>query len=148
MRARQSRFGWTYFVSTCAVTVLVASGTAGCVAASARSVPPEFAAKPGRGHGPPAHAPAHGFRRNFQRDGVRLQFDDGLGVYVVIDLRDVFFENDRYFRWSAGSWFVSVRPDAGWAAIGADAVPRGLHGYGEDASKGKPGRGRGRGGRR
>ena len=45
--------------------------------------------------GPPPHAPAHGYRHKNQ-DGIQLQFDNNLGVYIVITMPGVYFYNGFY----------------------------------------------------
>ena len=45
---------------------------------------------PGRGHGPPAHAPAHGRRRRVVH-GVELIYDVGMGLYVVVGRPDHYY---------------------------------------------------------
>ncbi|MFQ5585276.1 MAG: hypothetical protein ACE5GF_00390, partial [Thermodesulfobacteriota bacterium] len=43
-------------------------------------------------HGPPPHAPAHGYRHK-HRHGVELMFDGGLGVYIAVGLSGIYFHN-------------------------------------------------------
>ncbi len=76
-----------------------------------------------RGHGPPPHAPAHGYRHKHYRDGVNLVFNAGLGVYVVADRPDYYWHVDRYLRWAAGEWRVSSRIDGTWVVVSNDRVP-------------------------
>jgi hypothetical protein len=80
--------------------------------------------------GPPPHAPAHGYRRKqaTPRGDLDLVFDSGLGVYVVVGLPDLYFYADHYFRWTDGSWQVSLRHDSGWTLAAASDVPPGLRG--------------------
>lgn len=93
-----------------------------------------------RGKGPPPHAPAHGYRRKFQQDGVTLELDSGRGVYVVVELDDVFFLEKRYYRRGAEGWFASARPDGGWVVIAIGDVPAGLRDYKPRSAK--PGNGK------
>ena len=98
--------------------------------------------EPPRGKGPPPHAPAHGYRRKLQQDGVTLELDTGRNVYVVVELEDVFFFEKRYYRCEDARWLASVRPDGGWVAIAIGDVPAGLrdyrpHGKGKGKAKGK-----------
>jgi hypothetical protein len=76
-----------------------------------------------QGHGPPPHAPAHGYRHKHRHHDVELAFDSGLGVYVVVGLPATYWHADRYWRWAAGSWQVSTRVGDGWAVAGHSAVP-------------------------
>jgi len=43
----------------------------------------------GPGYGPPAHAPANGYRYKYQ--GHDMVYDSGLGVYVVIGQSSVYY---------------------------------------------------------
>jgi hypothetical protein len=90
--------------------------------------------------GPPPHAPAHGYRHKLERDGVDLVFDSGLGVYVVVDLTDVFFYEGHYYRCEGERWFISPRPRDGWLVVAVTEVPGGLV-----KAKGKPKGGNGKG---
>ena len=93
-----------------------------------------------RGKGPPPHAPAHGYRRKFQQDGVTLELDGGRGVYVVVELEDVFFFEKRYYRCAHDGWFASTRPDGGWVVVAIGDVPAGLRDY--TPKHGKPAKGK------
>jgi len=53
-------------------------------------------------HGPPPHAPAHGYRHH-HRD-VDLRYDVHLGVYVVIGHPHHFFHDGHYYRRVASRW--------------------------------------------
>ena len=81
---------------------------------------------PGRGHGPPPHAPAHGHRRK-QGAGVELVFDAGMGVYVVVGCVDHYYYDGTFFRLHSGAWQVSLYPDRGWGPLGHKSLPPGLH---------------------
>jgi hypothetical protein len=86
------------------------------------------ASGPGRGHGPPPHAPAHGYRtkQNAGVADVELVFDSGLGVYVVVGLPDHFFWDGFFLRSEKGLWYSSLRIDGGWEPRSSDALPPGL----------------------
>ncbi len=75
--------------------------------------------------GPPPHAPAHGYRHK-RPDGVQLQYDSSMGVYVVIGHAGLYFSNDRYYRRGDSSWQVSLSIDGGWRAVPERSVPPGL----------------------
>jgi len=72
-------------------------------------------------HGPPPHAPAHGYRMKHAGDGVQLVYDAGLRVYVVAHTNNRYFYNGHYYcrrgkRWVAadrlsGPWTVAVARD-------------------------------------
>ncbi len=78
---------------------------------------------PSRNHGgPPAHAPAHGYRHNHH--GQELVFDRDLDVYVVIGVRDVWFLDGTYFRISSdGRWEISVGVEGPWRSAVGSTVP-------------------------
>ena len=98
---------------------------------------------PGRRHGPPAHAPAHGHRRKYV-EGVELIFDAGMGVYVVVGCVDHYYYDGTFFRLHGGVWEVSLYPDRGWGPLGHKSLPSGLHAKGNGKIK-SHGRGQGNG---
>jgi hypothetical protein len=51
---------------SCALLSLLLAGVTGCTSAGISASGPAVEPHHGRGHGPPAHAKAHGFRRQFQ----------------------------------------------------------------------------------
>lgn len=71
--------------------------------------------------GPPPHAPAHGYRH--KHHGRELVFDTNLGVYAVVDLRDVWFLDGSYFRISGDGWEIGVGVDGPWRVSTLSAVP-------------------------
>jgi hypothetical protein len=76
-----------------------------------------------RDHGPPPHAPAHGYRTTHPRDGVVLVFDAGLGVYTVAGWPGYYWHSDHYLRWVDGSWRTSRRIGGSWVVVSLDRVP-------------------------
>jgi hypothetical protein len=95
------------------------------------------------GHpGPPAHAPAHGYRRKHgvhhhthhqkrrrateSRVEVELVFDENLGVHVVVGHSGVYFHAARYYRLGHAGWEWSARLDQHWVAAPDHGVPTGL----------------------
>jgi hypothetical protein len=80
---------------------------------------------PGIGHGPPAHAQAHGYRRQ-QIGGYDLIYDSALGVYVVMGLSDCYYHNGHFYRLHGDIWQVSLRADTDWRVAAHDALPSGL----------------------
>lgn len=88
-------------------------------------------------HGPPPHAPAHGYRHKHQ-DGTELVFDDKLSVYVVVDLSDTYFKNDLYIRTNKGRWEVSATVSGPWRKAATKEVPPKLKAkYGKKHAKGR-----------
>jgi len=108
------------FISICAVIMTVS-----CSRYSIRHRP-----SVSKGKGPPAHAPAHGYRRKHVA-GMELVFDSGRGVYVV------------FYRLRGGLWEMSLKPDGDWKAASEKSLPMGLqvkvktNGNGKGNGKGK-----------
>ena len=75
--------------------------------------------------GPPAHAPAHGYRRKHV-DGMELVFDTGRGVYVVVGLSDHYYHDGHFYRLSGGIWEMSPKPDGHWKVVSDNSLPIGL----------------------
>jgi hypothetical protein len=95
-------------------------------------------AKPAK-HGPPPHAPAHGYRHKHQH-GVQLEFDTGIGAYVVVDLPDTYFFNGLYVRISSdGRWTVAPHLDNPWRVAVEGEVPLKLK---KKKAKKNPGKGK------
>jgi hypothetical protein len=90
--------------------------------------------------GPPPHAPAHGYRYK-HANGTELVFDSGLGVYVVMDMSDVFFYNELYIRYQQDTWQVAVKLDSPWRIAKKNEVPVKL----KNAKKNKHPKGHGNG---
>jgi len=98
-----------------------------------------------RGHGPPPHAPAHGYRTKTQQ-GTELVFDRGLGVFVVVGLPGAYFWGDSYYRQGGGGrWERCDRLDGAWAPIVETSLPPGLRGWNGAPRSGLPGKARGQG---
>ncbi|MCM2284472.1 MAG: hypothetical protein NDI81_06805 [Desulfobacula sp.] len=95
--------------------------------------------RPGKNYhkpGPPPHAPAHGYRHKHP-DGHELEYDSGLGVYIVVRNPDTYFDNNLYIRmYSDGRWFVSASLDRGWRPASEDEIPYKLKKH-KDKSKHK-----------
>lgn len=89
-------------------------------------------------HGPPPHAPAHGYRRKYE--GVELVYDSGRGVYVVIEFPNYYYFKGRYYRHREGQWEVSVSIDGVWEFVSEESLPWGLQtkDKGKGKAKGKP----------
>ena len=113
---------------TLASVVLVMAFTlSGCLAVS-------IDGKPNRGHGPPPHAPAHGYRHHHQ--GVTLAFDFGLGVYVVLGHPDHFYSEGRFLRFHAGYWQVGGSLGGPWSPYSPSSLPPGLRKVHSSKAKG------------
>ena len=116
------------------VTLVVAAGF--CTACATRAVVyKEGSPRPvvvEDEHGPPPHAPAHGYRCH--HDGVMLVWDSGMAVYVVSGYRDCYYSDGMYFRYADGDWQFSVSINSGWKVVAdyhdVPSGPRGRHGNG------------------
>ncbi len=131
-------------VPVCMLLMLVSCSSFSIGAGSGRRHRPKQRAK----HGPPPHAPAHGYRHKHQ--GVELVYDSGHGVYVVIDLPNHYYFKGNYYRRGEVQWEAGVNIDGPWEFVSDDAMPKGLRAKekGKGKAKGKfkerPGRGLGR----
>jgi hypothetical protein len=76
--------------------------------------------------GPPAHAPANGYRRHHPGDGVVLVYDADLQVYVVDNHPGCYYTAGQYFRWKS-AWQWSVDIGGPWKAVAMESdLPHGL----------------------
>jgi hypothetical protein len=73
--------------------------------------------------GPPAHAPAHGYRHKRRHQGHDLVFDLSLGAYAVVGWDGHFFHDGRFYRQASAGWELSVRLDGGWSPVELEHVP-------------------------
>lgn len=76
-------------------------------------------------HGPPPHAPAHGYRHKHPH-GVVLVYESSIGMYVVSGHRDVYFQKDRYYRLRGNTWHRSVHINGPWDTVAVKKLPNGL----------------------
>ncbi len=79
---------------------------------------------PGIGHGPPAHAPAHGHRRK-QVCGYDLIYDHSCGLYVVVGFSDHYYHDGYFYRLHGDVWQVSLRA-TDWRPVAHEALPSAL----------------------
>lgn len=85
--------------------------------------PVRYRTPPPPGYGPPPHAPAHGYR---QKHGhVELQFDTGLGVYVVLGRPYHYYHDGYYYNYRDG-WYLSRELRGPWYHIDRKRLPPGL----------------------
>ena len=98
-----------------------------------------------RKHGPPPHAPAHGYRHKHR--GAELVYDSGRGIYVVIDFPNHYYFKGHYYRLGEAQWEVGVNLEGPWGFISYGELPKGLRiekkGKAKGKSKEHPGRGLG-----
>ena len=125
----------TLFVGACAPLSSVTIGAGGR---------PSVHTGTNRHHGPPPHAPAHGYRHKQQQQGqdLELVFDSGLGVYIVVDVPDRYYWNGYYLRIDGDQWYASVNLDRDWEPRADDSLPPGLkkHKKHPKAKRGKSGK--------
>lgn len=76
--------------------------------------------------GPPAHAPAHGYRTKHGEGHVELVFDSRLGVHVVVGHPDHYHHGSHYYKRTRDHWYVSSRINGGWAVVKVDRLPKAL----------------------
>jgi len=85
----------------------------------------EYCKKYNKRHGPPPHAPAHGYRHKHS-DGVDLKFISDRGVYIVIDFEDHYFHGDHFYRNKNGKWRKSKHIAGPWLEAQSNILPPGL----------------------
>jgi hypothetical protein len=126
-----------FFIVTFAFIVLM---TASCSTYSVYSHPTVSKG------GPPAHAPAYGYRRK-QVAGMELVFDSSLGLYVVVGLSDHYYNDGYFYRLRGGLWEMSQKPDIGWKVVSESSLPPGLRvkvkAHGNGNHNGNNGKGKG-----
>ena len=73
------------------------------------------------GHGPPPHAPAHGYRAKY--NGVDLVYDSGIEVYVVTTVKGRYYWGDHFYRRRGNVWLKSKSLGGQWVAVGKSNIP-------------------------
>lgn len=76
-------------------------------------------------HGPPPHAPAHGYRYRHS-DGMMLLFDGDLGLYLVIGQPHHYYHRKHFYRFHKRAWHRRARPHGQWRRIPRHGIPPGL----------------------
>ena len=97
--------------------------------------PPNVTLKSKKGHGPPPHAPAHGYRAR-TGDGIEIVYDSKLGVYVVFGISSHYYSDGIYYRVNGDQWEATSRFHGSWKVVAGYKVPFGLR-YGLNQRKGK-----------
>ncbi|HEX9641048.1 MAG TPA: hypothetical protein VGB13_07020 [Candidatus Krumholzibacteria bacterium] len=90
-----------------------------------RSAASTTVVQPGKQHGPPPHAPAHGYRHKLG-DGNQLRYDSGMKIYIVVDRADHYYDDGFYFRFRSDSWEMSASLSGEWAAASTSKLPKAL----------------------
>ena len=75
-------------------------------------------------HGPPPHAPAHGYRAKHQN--CDLVYDSGLAVYTVVGHHGCYYRDSRYYKRSGNTWVISNSIKGPWRSTTIASVPNGL----------------------
>ena len=88
------------------------------------------------GHGPPTHAPAHGYRHK-QVSGAEAIFDSGSGVYVVVGYPNHYYNDGHFYRQTGTMWEISLKLDSGWSSVSGRPLPPGLQAKGKSKAYGK-----------
>jgi len=80
----------------------------------------------GKKHGPPPHAPAHGYRAKHEK--ADLRYDSKLRCYEVVGHRDHYYQDGVYFRWTPNGWEASATISGEWGTVTIERVPDRLRG--------------------
>ena len=131
-------------ITGCLLLVLMSTGVACTSSGSVRTA--ETGPSKSRGHGPPPHAPAHGYRAK-THDGLELVYQSDIGVYVVVGRSDYYFHDGVIYHKDSIGWIAGKSVDGPWTSVKEAQIPPGLrsdhpgkgHGQGKAKAKGKPG---------
>lgn len=110
-----------FAAAPCALLLLGGVFGAGC--SSGRTV--QAGPAKSRGHGPPPHAPAHGYRAK-TADGADLVFRSDLGVYAVVGAEGVYFHSGWFYRRGGSGWKTAARLAGPWEPAKESKLPPGL----------------------
>lgn len=111
---------WTRILAGIGIGAL----SVGCVVVGPGGPPP--GAYEADEHGPPPHAPAHGYRAH--RGDRDLVFDSAIGAYVVVGVPDLWFFDGSFVRWTGVGWEIGPEAIGPWRAAPSSAVPTKLRG--------------------
>ena len=103
----------TGFLTACGGSRATTTAVVVSAPASARSAPK---------HGPPPHAPAHGYRYKHGGD-VELVYDAELQVYLVVGVHGRYYANGNYYRKRGTQWMTSAQLDGPWILAKSSKVP-------------------------
>ncbi|NIV10784.1 MAG: hypothetical protein GWN62_05700 [Aliifodinibius sp.] len=95
-------------------------------------------------HGPPPHAPAHGYRTKTS-EGIIIVYDSKLGVYAVVGLSSHYYNNGLYYRVNGDRWQASAKFYGSWQVIAEHKVPPGLRSGTKSKKSHKSGKKKGKG---
>lgn len=75
---------------------------------------------------PPPHMPAHGYRHKHENQDLR--YDAALGVYVLLDMPDYYYDAERYYRYRDGDWqYTQDLDNEHWRKADRHSVPERLY---------------------
>ena len=126
------------------ILVLLATGAVMTSAPAARHA--QTGPSKSRGHGPPPHAPAHGYRAKTQ-DGLELVYRSDYGVYEVVDRANYYYQDGVIYHQDNIGWIIGRSVDGPWTSVTEAQIPPGLqsdnqgknHGQGKSKAKGHSG---------
>ncbi|MEJ2719691.1 MAG: hypothetical protein P8181_00940 [bacterium] len=75
-------------------------------------------------HGPPPHAPAHGYRH--KHENVVLVFQANLGVYAVDGHQGYYYHEGEFYRLHKGKWQTGAHFNGPWKKTSVSKLPKGL----------------------
>jgi hypothetical protein len=80
--------------------------------------------EPAKKHGPPPHAPAHGYRH--KHGDVVLVFDSALEMYLVSGRSNYYFHDKHYYRATSSGWEITAHFEGPWKPVSTKKLPKGL----------------------
>ena len=75
-------------------------------------------------HGPPPHAPAHGYRH--KHGDMVLVYDSALEVYLIGGRSNYYFHDKHYYRSTSSGWEITAHFEGPWKPISTKKLPKGL----------------------
>jgi hypothetical protein len=75
-------------------------------------------------HGPPPHAPAHGYRHKHHNED--LKYDSVLEVYVMSGWPNYYYHKDHYYRSTDYGWETAGQLRGPWKSVSTKKLPKGL----------------------
>lgn len=76
--------------------------------------------------GPPAVAPAYGYRHGYPNDRILLVYDPAIRAYTVTGYPHYYYTGGRYYRVRGSTWYRTSRLDGPWREVSYKSVPYGL----------------------
>ena len=99
----------------------------GCSGKVRTSAPRDAGVAQQEEHGPPDHAPAHGYRKKQGNANVVLEYDARMDVYIVSGYDDCYYTAGQFYRKVQGAWEWSVCIEGPWRSLeNRNDLPPGL----------------------